>query len=335
MSSPRYDSRPDPHTLTLTLTRTLTLTLTLTRYDSRPSSPRRASGGGSSAFGSSSPRNLELWTGRFHETLQGGGTFNDSASRAPGTYSDRPSSPGPGDYEARPTTFSRGAPGRDARGRKQKPSAAFASASVRLISADGGAAEARGRCGEAVRGEASPGAGHYAPVQTDSIAHKAAQLARHAARANARGLRAASAGKLRSDRFDGPREVTPGPGAYLVAGEKASTNERRKTERSHNSAFLSGSRRVMPWNGMAEGAVRRTSRSRLEEDKEEARNETPGPGAYLKLDLSTATMRRGGSTPTFGASTSPRFDRPPTVDNGRMTPSPVHYSSDQTRPSRG
>lgn len=304
------------------------------RHDSRPASPRRGSGGGS-AFGSSSPRNLELWTGRFHETLQGGGTFNDGASRAPGTYSDRPSSPGPGDYEARPTAFSRGAPGRDARGRKEKPSAAFASASVRLLSADGLAADARGRCGEAVQGEASPGTGHYAPVQTDSIAHKAAQLARHAARANnARGgLRSGSDGKLRNDRLDGPREVTPGPGEYMVAGEKASTNERRKTERSHNSAFLSGSRRVMPWNGMAEGAVRRTSRSLLEGDKEEARNETPGPGAYLKLDLSTATMRRGGSTPTFGRSTSPRFDPPPSLD--RMTPSPVHYSSDHTRPSRG
>ena len=29
-------------------------------------------------------------------------------------------------------------------------------------------------------------------------------------------------------------------------------------------------RRVMPWNGMAEGAVRRTSRSLLESDKEQA-----------------------------------------------------------------
>ena len=112
---------------------------------SRPASPRRASAGGA-AFGSSSPRQLELWVGRFHETLQGGGTFNERASRAPGTYSDRPSSPGPGDYEASPSAtnpnpnrnrnrnrnphphphpnpnpnqaspsaFSRGAPGRDA-----------------------------------------------------------------------------------------------------------------------------------------------------------------------------------------------------------------------------
>ena len=69
---------------------------------SRPASPRRASAGGA-AFGSSSPRQLELWVGRFHETLQGGGTFNERASRAPGTFSDRPSSPGPGDYEASPS----------------------------------------------------------------------------------------------------------------------------------------------------------------------------------------------------------------------------------------
>ena len=125
---------------------------------SRPASPRRASAGGA-AFGSSSPRQLELWVGRFHETLQvrvrvraranpnpypnpnpnpnpnlqGGGTFNERAARAPGTYSDRPSSPGPGDYEASPSAFSRGAPGRDARGRREWPSAAFSSASVRLV----------------------------------------------------------------------------------------------------------------------------------------------------------------------------------------------------------
>ena len=76
--------------------------------------------------------------------------------------------------------FSRGAPGRDARGRRERPSAAFASASVRLVSADGGAAEARGRCGEPLPGAASPSATHYAPVQTDSISHRAAQLARRA-----------------------------------------------------------------------------------------------------------------------------------------------------------
>ena len=51
----------------------------------------------------------------------------------------------------------------------------------------------------------------------------------------------------------------------------------------------------MPWEGAADGAVARTSRSLVERDKEEARNETPGPGAYLKLDLSTATLRRGGN----------------------------------------
>ena len=126
--------------------------------------------------------------------------------------------------------------------------------------------------------------------------------------------------------------MTPGPGSYLVAGEKASASERRKTERSHNSAFLSGSRRAMPWEGGADGAVARTSRSLVERDKEEARNETPGPGAYLKLDLSTATLRRGGS-PIFGRSTSPRFEPSPSLD--RLTPSPVHYAPDHTRPSRG
>ena len=67
-------------------------------------------------------------------------------------------------------------------------------------------------------------------------------------------------------------------------------------------------------------------------NQEEARNETPGPGAYLKLDLSTATLRRGGS-PIFGRSTSPRFEPSPSLD--RLTPSPVHYAPDHTRPSRG
>ena len=55
-------------------------------------------------------------------------------------------------------------------------------------------------------------------------------------------------------------------------------------------------------------------------------------GAYLKLDLSTATLRRGGS-PIFGRSTSPRFEPSPSLD--RLTPSPVHYAPDHTRPSRG
>jgi len=40
----------------------------------------------------------------------------------------------------------------------------------------------------------------------------------------------------------------------------------------------------MPWEGAADGAVARTSRSLVERDKEEARSETPGPGAYLKLE---------------------------------------------------
>ena len=65
--------------------------------------------------------------------------------------------------------------------------------------------EVSARPPEPLQGAASPSATHYAPVQTDSIAHRAAQLARHAARTKARGLRSASDGKLRNR----TRSLTP------------------------------------------------------------------------------------------------------------------------------
>ena len=281
----------------------------------RPPSPR----GGTF---SSSPRG-DLWTGRFTESVIGGGTFDSASSRLSQAADEgRPSSPGPGAYDPKPSAFGSG--GRQTT-RGRATSSAFASGSVRLLTRDGEAVSPRSR---------SPGVRHYDVIETTSIAYKAQQLVRRTEKANARSggpSRSASTGQLRN-RFDEvPEEKrTPGPGAYDAFAPSA--QDKKKKARAHNSAFNSGSVRSMPWEPVADAsdANRHSTTSRVHAQKEEAMFNAPGPGEYDAAPTACGgRLATTASASTFGRSSSPRFEPPPPLE--RLTPSPMHYQPSRTQ----